>query len=54
MAARVRGERARAVLAWTSWNELGAAAVHDGEEAQIRAAFDYALNHRSRRRSRAA
>jgi hypothetical protein len=51
-AKRVRGERARDVLAAASWNELHAAAAHDDEDAQIRAAFACALRCRSRRRRR--
>src|SRR5262249_44473718 len=48
IATRVRGERARTVLAYLSWNELQAAALHDDEEAQIQAALAYVVRSRSR------
>lgn len=38
-ASRIRGEEARRVLAAASWHQLRAAADHEGDEAQIRAAL---------------
>jgi len=42
-AARIRGERARTVLADASWHQLRAAAAHEDEEAQIAGAMAYVM-----------
>ncbi|MEZ4301922.1 MAG: hypothetical protein R3B70_43720 [Polyangiaceae bacterium] len=42
-ARRIRGDEARRVLAAASWHQLRAAATHDEEEAQIRAAVAWRL-----------
>jgi hypothetical protein len=42
-AARIRGERARTVLAGASWHQLRAAAAHDDEDAQIAGALAYVM-----------
>lgn len=42
-ARRIQGEEARRVLARASWHQLRAAAAHEGDDAQIRAALAWTL-----------
>ena len=42
-AARIRGERARTVLAGASWHQLRAAAAHDDDDSQIAGAMAYVM-----------
>lgn len=42
-AGRISGRRARRVLAAASWHQIRAAAQHQDEEAQIRAAVAYSI-----------